>query len=653
MEHYSVGIVLFFAFFLVLISFAYQITKKYSFVPYTLLLLVLGLVTQYASEYLPLHFNISLSHEIIYYILLPILLYESAAHIKLHQFRLQFKTISFLATFGLLISVFTIGFFLSRFAGLSFNDALLFGAIISATDPIAVISMFKSLGAPRRLALVADGESMLNDATGVIVFRLVSAFVLAGGIFTSTDLVSATGQFLYVFVGSIIFGAIFGYLGAKLLSKFPHDRIIITSLTFVFALGSFVFSEILFHFSGVISTVIAALFIGNYGRTAVSSRVNEFEEELLEYFAFLCVSLVFFFATYTLDVSIFVGNLDTLFYVILSTLIARALGVYLSCYLSNRLPFFSDEPNIPLSWQHILNVGGLRGVIPLVLVYSLPQDYVLYDEMLVFTLGTFLFTLFVNTFAVQTILVKLGLHKPPKEEEILYEEKTIFDLEEAQDILQKIDTTEIDPQIIKNVSRDLTNEAMKHKKHLEELASTSDLEKSLALQVLEVERNSLEKLFQKGYINETVFYEFEAELDLQEDAIEFKEAYKGRAILPGGKIDSEGSYRERLSRMRKYLRKFPFIAKLFKLSEKDIITDRISLLKARIATSKDVSIHLERIKTLFGKKDKASILLSKLIAEHTAFIKENSSELDQMAKSHPKIYSDYQKTIAYSFLHQD
>lgn len=201
---------------------------------------------------------------------------------------------------------------------------------------------------------------MLNDATGVIAFRLVSAFVLTEGIFTSRDLVSATGQFLYIFFGSILFGAIFGYLGAKLLSRFRNDRIIVTSLTFVFALGSFVFSESLFHFSGVIATVIAALFIGNYAKTAITSKIHEFEEELLEYFAFICVSLVFFFATYTLDVTIFLGNLTTLFYIIIGTLIARAVSVYVSCFITNRSIFFKDEPNVPMSWQHILNVGGLR-----------------------------------------------------------------------------------------------------------------------------------------------------------------------------------------------------------------------------------------------------------------------------------------------------
>lgn len=651
MEHQFVAITLFFAFFLLMTSIAYQVTRKFSFMPYTVLLLILGLIVQFVSNIFTIHVNVGLSHDVIYYLLLPILLFESAYHIKLHQFRLQFKTISFFATFGLLVSVFVVAMLLTVLAGFSFRDALLFGAIISATDPIAVISMFKSLGAPRRLALVADGESMLNDATGVIAFRIVSAFVLAGGALSSSSLAGSIFQFIYIFIGSIVFGLLVGYGATRLLAKSPNDRIIVTSLTFVFALGSFVLAEVLFHLSGVISSVLAGIVIGNYGRTTMSSKLKAFQEEIMEYLAFLSVSLVFFFATYSLDLSIFIGSFDTLLIVIFATLVARSLSVYGSAFVSNRISFFADEPNIPLSWQHILNWGGLRGVIPLVLVYSLPRDYELFSEMLVFTLGTFLFTLLVNGLTIRSLLMKLGLHARPQEEEIMHEEKIILDLEHAQEVIASLNRNEIDSSIIKKVRDEIVVEEVRHKDRLTRLATPKELEKCISLQTLDIERDSLERLYKEGYITENVFYDFEAQLDLQQDAVEYPEVYEGRGFEAGGKIRSQETYRKKVNRIKKTIASSPYAFTFLKESKKRIITNRISLLKARVTASKDVLVFLSKMTVLFSNNESAKEVLKSVHEKHTVYIKENTSELEEIIEENKELYIEYQRNVAKYLLH--
>ncbi len=267
---------------------------------------------------------------------MPALLFEAAIHINLHQFRLQFKTISFLASFGLLISIFVIGIGVSVLVNIPLSVALLFGALISATDPIAVLSLFKTLGAPKRLALIADGESMFNDATGVIAFRVISIFVLTNIAFSTQQVLSGIFDFVYVFFGSLILGAILGYGVSQLLSYIRNERILVNTITIALAIGSFAIAEHYFHLSGVITTVIAGIIVGNLGRKKLPIQVLNFIEEFWEVVGFVAVSLVFFFASYNLDFKVFFGNLHNIGYVILVVLIGRSISVYLSSFITNK-----------------------------------------------------------------------------------------------------------------------------------------------------------------------------------------------------------------------------------------------------------------------------------------------------------------------------
>ncbi|MCX7928529.1 MAG: sodium:proton antiporter [Patescibacteria group bacterium] len=654
MEHAIIVTSLFAAFFLVLISLSYRLTKKLQFLPYTVLLLSIGLVAQFISKYSGLNLHLNISSEFIYYVLLPILLFESAFHINLHQFKLQFKTISFLATFGLLLSIFTISFILAIFLNMPWADALLFGAIISSTDPIAVISMFKSLGAPRRLALIADGESMLNDATAVITFRLISALVISGNYsFNANQAIISLGTFLYVFFGSILFGAFIGYITAKVIQSFKNEQLIVTSLTVAVALGSFSVAETFFGLSGVISSVMSAIILGNLGRTKIASEVKKFEEELWEFFAFVSVSIVFFFATFTIDLSIFKESFNQIIVAIIAVLIARSISVYLSCLITNNLRFFADEPNIPLSWQHVLNWGGLRGVIPLVLVYSLPKNYAFYDTMFAFTLGVFLFTLFVNGLTIRSLLLNLKLHLPKKEEEVLLEEKRIYDLEEAKGIIKNIYKDEVEESILREITQNLSKEQEMHKKRLFQLSKGKTISKCLKIQSLEIEKNCLDKLFEEGYISENVYYDFDVELDMQEDALEYPEVYKGRSYQKGGLISSKSSFKEQIETLKLLMVKIPFAKSIFKKSEEKIIKERISLLKARIITSKEVINYFKKLLHLLKQNKIVKKEIKRIIHQQLKLISKNESSLEEIIKENPNAYLQYQKTIAHSFVNKN
>lgn len=654
MDHHAIiNFVLFLGIFFFISSVLQAISRRYSFIPYTVALLVSGFVSQIGVKALHLDFHFSLPTDIIYFIVLPLLLFGSAIHINYHQFKLQFKTISFLSTFGLLVSIFVIATMLALILKLPWGAAFLFGAIISATDPIAVLSLFQVLGAPKRLALLADGESMFNDATAVIAFRVISGFVIVANAFEVRELFVSAADFLYVFFGSILFGAVISAVFSHIIARIKNDRIVETTLMVALAFMSFVMAEYFFHLSGVISCVIAGIVLGNYGKTKISPQVVHFAEGFWDYIGFMCVSFVFFFSTYSLEAGIFTQHIAAIPLVIATVLIARSASVYISCFLSNKLRFFKDEPNVPLSWQHILNWGGLRGVIPLVLVYSLPDTYQFKDEMLAFTMSSFLFTLFINGLTIRSLLMSFGLHLPRKEEEIIQEEFSIFELDDMKNRILNLPNDEFDKDLITEYSLMLSDLEKRHKEQVMKIAKPEEVKLSLKLQAIEIERNTLYSLFSQGFINEGVYGQFISELDLQQDAIEYPEVANGRGVKKGGFIKSQTGYTTRLATLHSLMKSFPGIGYFFKDSEETIIKERFSLLKARIFTSKAVVQHFERVEKSLNDHKLMSKLIQEIKKEHQYFIEHNQTHLDILVEQHENLIKAYQRKMIYSYVYSN
>lgn len=642
METHILDYALYIALFLFITTILQFLAQKISF-PYTVALLILGFLMQlfvYLFHFdLPFH----LSPDLTYFVLLPVLLFEAAMHINIHQFKLQFKTITFISTFGLLLSIFVVGFGLAYLLHLPFGIALLFGAIISATDPIAVLALFKTLGAPKRLSLVADGESMFNDATAVIAFRVISGFVVAEEAFGSSAVFASAGNFLYVFLGSIILGLLLGYIFSLLIDFFKKDRILITALLTSLALGSFSGAEHFFHLSGVMTTVIAGVVFGNLARGRIKSETTHFVEEYFSYIGFIALSLVFFFASFDINISLFSNELPTLFLVVFVVLLARVVSVYVTFYLSNKLPFFKNEPNVPLSWQHILTWGGLRGVIPLVLVYSLPESFVYKGLMLQFTLATLLFTLFVNGLTIKWLLVKLKLHLPQKEESLLQDEMTLVALNESRKKLQHLPVREFTPSVLKEVENNLYSKETQSKHRLIEMSNSSYFLTAMKLQSLTIERETLKKLFEGGRMTAQVFYEFESELDLQQDALEYPDL--ANRDIKDGKIATKKPFRKRLLLLRKFVSRYRFLSNMLHVTTEDLVAERFSLLRARLFTSYAVIDNLTWLKAEFNRYPKVIEAINEVEIIQKEYIKRNRIQIQEISSDYPKIAINYQKRV--------
>ncbi len=640
---------IFFGLFFASVSIIYILSEKLSF-PYTAALLVFGIISQLVIEHFGFDNALSLAPNFIYFILLPLLLFDSAMKINFHQFRLHFKTITFLTTFGLMFSVFVIGVATSLVLGIPLVYGLLFGAIVSSTDPIAVVAIFKSLRAPKRLSLLIEGESMFNDATAVILFRFIAAMVIGTAAFSYTDVLMSLSNFIYIFVGSIVFGAAMGYLSTQIIKKIDNNHIIESTITVALALSVFIIAEHYLGLSGVIATVIAGLVVGNTGKTAISPEVQGFIHNLWEYIGFVVVSLVFFFATFSLNIRFFASDIANIAVVVLTTIAARAISVYLTFFITNRASFFKNEPNVPLSWQHILNWGGLRGVIPLVLVYSLPDSFDYKEELINFTMAVFLFSLFINGTTIKSLIFALGVHLPKKEQEIISEEENIFEVENARRQLDKISDEEIDYSVKAKIRKELANLESRYKKHLMELTSQEEFLRSLKYLSLEIERKALDDLFVNGSVGESAYYAFETQLDLQMDALEYPEVDIGRGVAKGGQLATREAFWVRLSRLQKAGERFLFLRRLSKERQKEEIMDRISFLRARIISSKKVIDYFCKLEKLFAKNKNELNLVRVIKAEHIEHIDYNKKQEQILSDKYPEIAKEFQEKYAHSII---
>jgi CPA1 family monovalent cation:H+ antiporter len=363
-------------------------------VPYTVALVIVGLVL---TTQQPL--KLDLTPELILALLVPPLVFEAAFHINLRDLRRDLPGILLLAVPGVLITTLIVGSVVSVVTPLALPVAMVFGALISATDPVAVVALFRALGAPKRLALLVEGESLFNDGTAIVLFNLVLVTALTGAFHPVQGVV----DFLRVSVGGLAVGLVFGWLVAQLIARID-DYLIETTLTTVLAFGSYLIAERL-HVSGVLAVVAAGLINGNMGPQGMSPTTRIVLFNFWEYVAFLANSFVFLLIGLQVSIPTLVANWQAVLWAIAAVLVARVVVAYGLGWIHNRV----TEP-IPWRWLHVLNWTGLRGAIALALALSLPAALGPQRDLVrVMTFGVVLFTLLVQSTTMKPLLRRLGI----------------------------------------------------------------------------------------------------------------------------------------------------------------------------------------------------------------------------------------------------
>lgn len=373
-------------------------------VPYTVALVLGGLIV--SVLHLPLLSPLQpgqrpnwLTPDVILILFLPALIFEGSVKLDVRDLLHDFAPLALLANVGVLMATLVTGYLVHWAVGLPLLIALIFAAIVSATDPISVLAIFKDLRMSKRLSVLIEGESLLNDGTAVVLFQVLLAGFVAG----SFSLGKGTVQFVVAVLGGAAIGCALGYAASRITEKLDDPQIEITLTTLV-AYGSYMLAVHL-HLSGVIATGAAGLIIGNLGaKRGMSAPTRTALVSFWEYIAFVMNSLVFLLIGLEVHMDAIAHAWRLVLLAIAAVLAGRIVSVYSLAPVSN---MFAEK--IPFRWQHVIVWGGLRGALALALVLSLDSSFPARDRLLDMTFGVVVFSILVQGLTIKPLLRVLKL----------------------------------------------------------------------------------------------------------------------------------------------------------------------------------------------------------------------------------------------------
>ncbi|PFP27578.1 sodium:proton antiporter [Bacillus sp. AFS073361] len=332
---------------------------------------------------------------------LPALLGEAALKLPFSHLKENKGPILALAFGATLLSFLIVGFSTIWLLDFSIPTAFVFAALMSATDPVSVISIFKSVGVNKRLATVIEGESLFNDGLAVVLFKISAFYLLTYMDLGAVGIGYGLWEFIKVISLGLIIGGALGYGFSKLTSYFDDYPLEIIFSVLLFY-GSFLLAEAV-HASGVIAVVVAALIFGNYGASIGMSPTTKLNiNNFWEVAALLANSVVFLMVGLEITKINLADKWGLVFLAILIVLIARSIAVYLSLLFTS---------NFPTPWKHVINWGGLKGSLSIALVLSLSHEFTGREDILIVAFSVVLFSLIFQGISIRPLLSVLGLNK--------------------------------------------------------------------------------------------------------------------------------------------------------------------------------------------------------------------------------------------------
>ena len=490
-------------------------------VPYTVALVTTGLAVSLLEEQVMPGFDLGLhlTPDLLFLVLLPILIFEAAFHFDLKDFASNWKSIMTLAAPGLVVGIFIAGvMFFGVFSllggGPGFIGCLLLAAILSATDPVAVISLFREVGVPKRLGVLMEGESLVNDGVAVVVFSVI---LVALGLDPGQSELTAgfVAQFLgWEILGALLIGGIVG-LGASWLTTRIDDHLIEITLSTVAAYGSFLLATEA-HSSGVIACLVAGMLTGNFGaKFGMSATTRLSVISFWEYAAFLANSFIFLLVGLDVKMSRMLDSWLPILLIWMALVLARGILVGGTLPLLERF-----EGKLRRGKALAVTWGGLRGGIAMVLALSISREWPHRELVVDVVFGVCVLTILVQGTTIRKLLSHFGLSTDRSE--ILALEDFRGRYRSLHDALRFLDQREasktVDPDVCQLVREELTAEltALQLKQaDTEQLEASIQAERYIELtrQVFQLRKAALMEAMNDGHLSERVAKRLIGELD--------------------------------------------------------------------------------------------------------------------------------------------
>jgi CPA1 family monovalent cation:H+ antiporter len=469
-------------------------------IPYTVALVVGGLAL--GSFRIPLVDNILrkepswLTPNVSLIIFLPPLLFEGSIRIQLRQLWENLLPILLLANAGVLAATVITGFAVHWIIGFPILVSLVFGAIISATDPISVLALFKDMGVAKRLSILVEGESLLNDGTAAVLYGILVGAVVTG----SLNVATGVRDFFVEVLGGAAVGLGLGYVVSKITVRIDAPEIEIT-LTTILAYSSFLVAQSL-HLSGVIATVAAGLMIGNLAvPMGMSPQTRVSLWSFWDYASFVMNSIVFLVIGLQVHLVDLLRSWQLMLLAAGLVLLGRVLSVYGLTPLSN---LFTER--ISYRWQHLMVWGGIRGALSLALALSLDRTFPYRSQVLAATFGVVAFSIVVQGLTLKPLLTLLGIGRVSEDEYRLSRARHLAVSSALTELNSMLERELIAKPVYEALRRELDQRAGEVESKIAEIYAQDESraadEMHLAnRRLIAAEKSSIEKALREGLIS--------------------------------------------------------------------------------------------------------------------------------------------------------
>lgn len=456
----------------------------------------------------------NINPDLILYIFLPILIFDAAYELNLHIFKKTLTNATLLAAPGLIICMIltagvlmAISFFVPGYEKWTWASALMFGALISATDPVAVVALLHELKTSKRFSTLVDAESLLNDGTGIVCFMLFYGITVWG---RSDDLTPIL-EFCQVVAG----GAILGFIAARLviwfITRINSEEMIQNSVIILSAYLVFILAQLYLGISGVIALVAFGLTIAYVGKPRLKPQVNIFMGSFWELLTYIANTLIFIIVGIVIaeKVDFSWSHCAILLLVYIALNIIRYITIMMLYPIMKRSGYgLNKKESIILTW------GGLRGALGMTLALmvsytpAIPEE--IRSQVLFFTAGTVTLTLCINATTMRWLLNKLGLIYIPTARTMM--ENKIQNLlhENSEQYFERLKTREaLNGANWEKVSQYVTASPSAQ----EATPMANDVMNEIRLRVLDKEKMFLHQIYDEGIISKTSFMQLSNSLD--------------------------------------------------------------------------------------------------------------------------------------------